>query len=111
MQKLRIIDEHLVLGFCVIVLLILTWHALNPASMMKPPKTDEVPCVGQPITVSYSYKHKQESPFECKVQCGGNNPRYILYTNGLATQCEEPPGCTDYGEDFDITCVAPVVSK
>ena len=110
-MKFRPTDEHLVLSFCVIVLLILTWHALFPASTMQLPQADEIPCVGQPVTVTYPYLHKQEKPFECQVQCKDNIPRYILYTNSLATQCETLPGCTDYGEDSGITCQAPTMSK
>jgi hypothetical protein len=48
------------------------------------------------------------SPYECKIQCDDDEPRYILYKNGKAAQCETPPGCLDYGEDHRITCAPPV---
>lgn len=66
------------------------------------------PCTGKPINVDYAYDYKMLEPHACKIQCSDNKPRYILYTNSLATQCETPPGCNDTGEDRKITCVVPV---
>ncbi|TSC58064.1 MAG: hypothetical protein Greene041662_821 [Candidatus Peregrinibacteria bacterium Greene0416_62] len=63
------------------------------------------PCIGEPIVVDYAYDNRMLEPHACKIQCSDNKPRYIQYTNGLATQCETPPGCNDWGEDRRVTCV------
>ncbi len=65
------------------------------------------PCIGEAIIAQYSYDNRMLEPHECKVQCADNKPRYILYTNKMATQCETPPGCNDWGEDRRVTCVPP----
>ncbi len=49
-------------------------------------------------------------PWSCQEQCNDDKPRYLLYSNGKATQCETPPGCNDTGEDSNVTCKPPVVS-
>jgi hypothetical protein len=68
------------------------------------------PCIGEPIVVDYPYDYRMLEPHECKVQCSDQKPRYILYTNKMATQCETPPGCNDWGEDRRVTCT-PLVSS
>jgi hypothetical protein len=65
------------------------------------------PCIGEAIIASYPYDYRMLEPHECKVQCADNKPRYILYTNRMATQCETPPGCNDWGEDRRVTCIPP----
>lgn len=64
-------------------------------------------CVGEAIAVAYPYGGGQHDPHECRVQCEDGKRRYILYTNDLATQCQPPPGCSDWGEDMGVTCVPP----
>lgn len=68
------------------------------------PKTQ---CVGEPIVVDEPYNGGVLEPWTCRVQCDGDVPRYILYSNGMATQCETPPGCNDRGEDLGETCQVP----
>lgn len=67
----------------------------------------EVECIGQPIAVDFPYMGTIAEPWSCQEQCNDDAPRYILYSNGRATQCETPPGCNDYGEDRGMTCVPP----
>ena len=73
------------------------------------PKEGEA-CSGEPISVSYAYGGGLMGPHECKDQCGSDQERYILYSNGQATQCEPLPGCSDWGEDNGITC-KPIMSQ
>lgn len=99
--------EHLaVYGFCLLVagILLVQWifpREYKPGSIRKEP---EVSCTGEPIVVDYAYAYAPAEPYECKVQCLDNRPRYIAYTNGLATQCGVPPNCFDWGEDQGVTC-------
>lgn len=65
------------------------------------------PCVGEPIVVDYAYDYAMLEPHACKIQCSDSKPRYIQYTNNMATQCETPPGCNDLGEDRRVTCIPP----
>lgn len=76
---------------------------------MPPPPAPTASCVGQPIEVDYRYSGWLE-PHECAVQCDDDKPRYILYTDGRATQCQTPPGCNDEGEDKGIFCTPPNAS-
>lgn len=69
------------------------------------------PCVGEPIVVDYVYDYRMLEPHVCKIQCSDTKQRYIQYTNGIATQCETPPGCNDWGEDRRVTCVPPGTMK
>ena len=64
-------------------------------------------CRGDPIEVSYPYHGGMLQPHACKPQCKDDKQRYILYTNGKATQCQTPPGCLDWGEDQGVTCEPP----
>lgn len=68
------------------------------------PNVDQKACTGEPIAVDYPYKGSIEDPHSCAVQCRTGTPSFILYSNGLATQCEPPPGCLDWGEDHGILC-------
>ena len=63
-------------------------------------------CKGEPIFVDYPYSGEFLDPWECKVQCDDGIQRYIYYSNGLATQCQDLPGCNDWGEDHGETCTA-----
>lgn len=86
----------------------LLWLSVRPAKVPPPPPPPEQEdCVGTAIVVRYAYNGGINTPHECRVQCEDDEPRYILYSNGQATQCEEPPGCLDLGEDKGITCVPP----
>jgi hypothetical protein len=71
---------------------------------------DGDPCIGEPITVNYAYNRGVLEPHACQPQCADGRQRYILYSNDLATQCQTPPGCNDWGEDRGVTCVPPVTA-
>lgn len=100
--------EHLaVYGVCLLIAGILLWQWVlprqyTPGSVQKGP---EQACSGEPIFVGYAYNYAPGEPHECKVQCLDNRPRYIAYSNGLATQCGTPPNCFDWGEDQGVTCI------
>lgn len=68
------------------------------------------PCEGDPIPVSYPYANGMAAPHECLVQCREGGRRYILYSDGVGTQCQTPPGCSDWGEDNGVTCIPPPAS-
>ena len=93
------------LMLCVVVVQAVT----DPAPPTAPPPEPETTCVGTPISVTYAYAGWSK-PHECAVQCEDDKPRYILYSDGRATQCETPPGCNDWGEDKGVTCVPQPVS-
>lgn len=99
--------EHLaVYGICLLIAGILMWQWVFPRQYVpgKVAREPELPCKGEPIFVEYAYNYAPADPHECKVQCRDNRPRYIAYSNGLATQCGEPPNCFDWGEDQGVTC-------
>ena len=73
-------------------------------------KNIDKPCKGTPIVVDYPYEGGFLDPHACKVQCDGDEPRYVQYSNNFGTQCETPPGCNDWGEDKGITCKLPSAS-
>lgn len=91
-----------------IIMVSLLWLSIRTPPMPDaPPPPKEEACIGTSIVVDYAYENGVNSPYECDVQCEDDKPRYILYSNGKATQCETPPGCLDYGEDHRITCTPP----
>lgn len=99
--------EHLaVYGTCLLIAGILTWQWAFPREYVpgKVAREPEQLCLGEPIFVHYAYNFAPGEPHECKVQCLKNRPRYIAYSNGLATQCGIPPNCFDWGEDQGVTC-------
>lgn len=106
--------EQIVGGVCGIILLVLIVQSIFPSTYVpEPPKpaAPVVACVGAPIPVAYAYTGTVNEPWDCKVQCDDGKPRYILYSNGKAAQCETPPGCNDFGEDNGITCNPPSVQS
>lgn len=96
---------------CGLMLCILMVQAVLPESALPvpPPTLPTGTCLGQPIVVDYAYSGWLQ-PHACKVQCADDDPRYILYTDGRATQCQRPPGCNDEGEDKGIFCDPPTQS-
>lgn len=74
------------------------------------PIADGESCIGEPIVVDYAYDYRMLEPHACKPQCADGKQRYILYANNVATQCDTPPGCNDWGEDRKVTCMPPTVS-
>ena len=101
---------NIVGGVCGLMLFIVLLQAVtDPLPPTAPPPVPASACVGSPIAVSYEFAGWKK-PHECIVQCADDKPRYILYADGLATQCEMPPGCNDLGEDKGVTCTPPLVS-
>jgi hypothetical protein len=101
-------SKPLLLFFGVIVAL-LFFHAMFPPN---PPQRDlsaaaTEDCIGEPLSVPYEYTGNVVEPWSCQPQCADKKQRYLVYTNGLATQCEMLPGCNDYGEDRGQTCRIP----
>lgn len=98
--------EKSVVIFLILILLIVFRQSLSRSSLqeqdLKPPI-----CEGVPLTVSYPYMGGFLEPHACAIQCQDHQQRYIVYTNGFATQCEKLPGCRDLGEDRGVICVPP----
>jgi|CXWL01.1.fsa_nt_gi hypothetical protein len=102
--------ERIVGGTCIVILLIVVVQSLRPATYTPvPPAPPAVvgDCVGTPISIDVPYVGATVDPWTCKAQCENDKARYILYSNGKATQCETPPGCNDTGEDTGIMCNPP----
>lgn len=93
------------------IFLILIYQGLRVARIpaVTPPEA-EAACIGEPIVVNFPYLGTVNDPWTCQVQCAEGKEKFILYTNGKATQCEELPGCNDRGEDDGVTCAPPDVS-
>jgi len=92
-------------GFLVVVLLVLLLQASRSEFIEpRPPPAPGQECEGQPIVVNYPYQGGLLAPHACRVQCEDNVQRYIVYTNDMATQCDKPPSCLDWGEDKGVTC-------
>lgn len=101
----------LVLPFFGLVLIVLAVQASRSIVLMpEPPPQPGQMCKGEPIIAGYPYQGGLLDPHACKVQCEDGRQRYVVYTNGMATQCQEPPGCLDWGEDNGVTCEPPLVS-
>lgn len=89
---------------CGIMFVVVFAVAILPSRRPIPPPAPPIgPCIGEPIPVDYAYSGWLQ-PHACAVQCEDDKPRYILYTDGSATQCQTPPGCNDEGEDRGIFC-------
>lgn len=86
-------------------------RAQQLSALANRPKPPPVPCVGEPIAIDEDYGGGPVKPWTCQVQCEDDQPRYITYRNGYATQCARPPECTDDGEDRGITCTLPLESS
>ncbi len=110
MKRLPDPNTVAVVGMAVVLLLV-AWQQMNPPSQAGTffQQSHET-CRGLPIAVNYSYKGTPETPHECIVQCQDQREHYILYTNGMGTQCDDLPGCNDRGEDDGVTCDPPEVS-
>ncbi len=89
--------------------IVLVQAATDPIPPTMPPPEPAAECIGEPIVVSYAYTGWNK-PHACAPQCKDDRPRYILYTDGRATQCETPPGCNDWGEDKGVTCTPSLTS-
>lgn len=102
--------ESLSFALCAFIFIILVYQAVYWRNATIPPKpipktpVQEILCAGIPVSVNQPYLGGPIDPHSCVSQCDDDQPRYLVYTNGKATQCETPPGCNDYGEDHGITC-------
>lgn len=102
--------SRIVTAVCGAIFLVVVFQTAFPAKEPPVPEPEVAEeCIGDPIAVAYEYAGWNE-PHACAVQCADDQPRYILYSDGLATQCEPPPGCNDLGEDRGILCEPPLVS-
>lgn len=92
-----------------LILLVLLVQAVFPkqAKPFDPKETATTECVGTPIQVPYEYKGTVVEPWSCRPQCDDQKQHYLVYVNGIATQCEMLPGCNDWGEDRGETCKIP----
>lgn len=102
--------QRVIIGILGVLLLVVAVQALVPQQYVpeeQEPVTEQ-PCTGTPINVDYAFTGGYLEPWACQQQCGTTQQRYVLYTNGKATQCELLPGCNDYGEDNGQTCTPPV---
>lgn len=105
--------ERVIGGTLAVLLLVVAVQSIVPKTYVPRPKTPvvEVPCKGTPIKVDFAYTGTVNDPWTCQPQCSDDKPRYILYSNRKATQCETPPGCNDTGEDNGVTCTVPVTNS
>lgn len=105
--------ERVVGGTLGALLIVVAGQSLFPRPYVSQPKEPvvEVSCIGTPITVDFAYNGTVNEPWTCEEQCDNNQPRYILYTNGKATQCQTLPGCNDTGEDSGVTCTPPTAGS
>lgn len=99
--------------FLACVAAILLFSALFPKQAKPRDLNADAPddCKGMPIQVALAYTGGPLDPWSCKPQCDDKQQHYLLYTNGVATQCGELPGCYDSGEDDGVTCKIPTNSN
>jgi hypothetical protein len=105
--------ERIIGIVCVGILLIVIAQSVIPSTYVPQPAAPAAPaadCIGAPIPIDQPYLGTTLDPWTCQVQCTDDKPRYILYSNGKATQCQTPPGCNDTGEDSGVTCNPPVAT-
>lgn len=104
--------KTIVAAACGIMLAIVFVQAVLPAPAppSAPPPAPAATCIGTPIPVDYAFAGWNQ-PHACAVQCEDDRPRFILYSDGKATQCQTPPGCNDEGEDKGILCTPPLTTS
>lgn len=98
--------EKGVVFFLILILLIVFRQSLSRSSLRLNDLTPPV-CEGSPLAVPYPYVGGFLEPHACAVQCQDGQQRYLMYSNGFATQCEKLPGCRDLGEDRGVICIPP----
>lgn len=106
--------EKSITGMCIAIVLIVAVQAFLPENYKTPPPTPPakmVDCRGAAIPLNQPYLGVPIEPWTCKIQCDDGKPRFILYSNGKATQCDTPPACFDSGEDNNIECKPPVLKS
>lgn len=82
-------------------------QSIIPPSLRDYPTPESEECIGDPIVVDYPFAGGFLDPHACAPQCEDQVQRYVLYSNGQATQCQIVPGCLDWGEDRGFTCIPP----
>ena len=99
--------QRIIVGILSLILVVTAVQAFVPKPVREESEDAvmEEECIGDPIVVNIPYTGAVVDPWSCQPQCEDDLPRYLLYSNGKATQCETPPGCNDYGEDHGITCI------
>lgn len=103
--------EKIAYGLLAVTLTVTATQSIVRGVMLRdPPILEAQDCKGTPIIVPYSYGGGMLDPHECKVQCDEGVQKYILYSDGQATQCQDLPGCNDTGEDRGVTCIPPGAS-
>lgn len=91
--------------FIILVLIIVVVQSfIRPNNSQSAPPLN-VECIGEALEVDYPFQGGFLEPHACKPQCDDGKQRYILYSNGKATQCQMIPGCLDWGEDRGVTCI------
>ncbi len=104
--------QRIIFGLLALILLVTAVEAIRSKPVREEPEEmiPEVACVGEPIVLSVPYTGTVVDEWSCQPQCEDDKPRYLLYTNGKATQCGTPPNCYDTGEDNGVTCMPPVAA-
>jgi len=97
-------------ALALIAIIVIIQSFTEPVAPKPKPPTPVVPCRGEALLVDYPYDGGYLEPWACEIQCEDGIQRYILYSNGKASQCEEVPGCLDWGEDNGELCTPPAVS-
>jgi hypothetical protein len=102
-------DQKIFLSLLGVVFAVLLYHSFIETSALRGNLAPHEPkeCEGDPITVTYPFEGGFLDPHACAPQCVDQKQRYIIYSNGFATQCEKPPGCRDLGEDRSVVCIIP----
>jgi len=109
--------DPITIGTLAIIFVVVLFQVIRPEPVPETlpapaaPTDSTTPCRGDPIPLKSAFTGGSFEPWTCKIQCDDQKLRYILYSNGKATQCEELPGCLDYGEDHNITCVPPAITN
>lgn len=101
--------QQVIVGALGLILVYLVVESLIPDTYVPVPRepVEEVACIGEAIKVDFPFEGQYLEPWTCQIQCDDGKARYIVYSNGKATQCETPPGCNDLGEDTGVTCIVP----
>lgn len=101
--------QRIIIGVLGVLLLVVVVQSILPENYEPEEQVPvtEAPCEGQPLNVDYAFEGGYLDPWACQPQCDDGIQRYVVYSNGKATQCETPPGCNDWGEDRGVTCTLP----
>ena len=106
---MRFSYKHGIVAFFALLVLVLVYQGVREAKIPNIVEQSQpsVACKGTPIVVDFTYTGGVAEPHSCKLQCEDGLEHFVLYANGMATQCEALHGCNDYGEDNGVTCEPP----